>query len=204
MQLKELSARSGTSAASIKYYLREGLLQAGTVVTATRAEYGDQHSDRLQLIHQLRNVVGLSIAQIRTLTAAIDDPAVSLLQLLGRTQSLVLGYDFTDTPEHPRTAVVIERQGWPNVPSDARNALNSFLFRLEDMGLGVSAELVGGYAGAVNSVALQDLGFVFESATRDHAVGRVAVGVYAYSTLLVRLLALAQASHSIRRYREDL
>ena len=38
MQLKELSRQSGTSAASIKYYLREGLLPAGENVHATRAQ----------------------------------------------------------------------------------------------------------------------------------------------------------------------
>ena len=38
MQLKDLSSQSGVSAASIKYYLREGLLPAGETVHATRAQ----------------------------------------------------------------------------------------------------------------------------------------------------------------------
>ena len=43
MRLAELSERSGVSTATIKYYLREGLLQPGRRVTATQAEYDEEH-----------------------------------------------------------------------------------------------------------------------------------------------------------------
>ena len=39
MRLARLSERSGVSAATIKYYLREGLLPPGRQVNATTAEY---------------------------------------------------------------------------------------------------------------------------------------------------------------------
>jgi DNA-binding transcriptional MerR regulator len=66
MQLKELSAATRVSAASIKFYLREGLLQRGEEIHPTRAEYGSRHVERLELITGLRSVVGLRIDQIRT------------------------------------------------------------------------------------------------------------------------------------------
>ena len=46
VQLKELSERAGVSTASIKYYLREGLVPAGEAVHATRAQYSDRHVSR--------------------------------------------------------------------------------------------------------------------------------------------------------------
>nr|MDT0525976.1 MerR family DNA-binding transcriptional regulator [Streptomyces sp. DSM 41633] len=38
MRLAELSERSGVPTATIKYYLREGLLPAGRRISATQAE----------------------------------------------------------------------------------------------------------------------------------------------------------------------
>ncbi|MHA7172106.1 MerR family transcriptional regulator [Arthrobacter monumenti] len=200
VQLKELSRRSGISAASIKFYLREDLLPAGESRHPTLAEYADAHLVRLELITALRKVVGLSIGQIKTLVSVIDDPEVSFLDLLGKTQSLVLGYDLSETREHPLTSAVINGEDWPDVPSDARNALNAHLSQMEALGITVSRDVVEGYAEAVDRVAQQDVGFVTEGGSRDSAVLTVAVGVHEYSRLLVRMLALAQTSESIRKY----
>lgn len=43
MRLSELSKQSGVTTATIKYYLREGLLPPGERVTATQAEYDESH-----------------------------------------------------------------------------------------------------------------------------------------------------------------
>lgn len=203
MQLKELSTASGVSAASIKFYLREGLIQRGEQVHPTRAEYGQLHLRRLELISALRSVVGLGIEQIRTLVQLIDAPEVSRLELLGRTQALVLGASGEDIPDHPLVSDLLAAQEWPDVPSDARALLNRTLEEMEGMGLSVSTDVVRGYAEAADQVAQQDLGTVFDAGSRDEAVLAVAVGVRAYSKLLLSLVALAQASHSIKRLSGD-
>ena len=98
MQLKELSQRTGVPPASIKFYLREGLLPAGQAITATRARYSPQHASRLELIQALRRVVGLNIAQIRKLLKLADD-GVPRLELLAAVQRTVLRLDEVST-EH--------------------------------------------------------------------------------------------------------
>lgn len=200
MRLKELSAETGVSAASIKFYLREGLLPRGEQVHPTRAEYGPGHLERLELISALRTVVNLPIDQIRALVNLIDDPAVSRLELLGRTQAMVLGAPGESAADHPMIPQVLGAQDWPDAPSDARTLLTRTLEEMERMGLSVSADVVLGYAQAADQVARQDLGVVFDADSRDRAVLSVAVGVRAYSKLLLSLVALAQASHSIRRF----
>jgi DNA-binding transcriptional MerR regulator len=195
MQLKELSAATGVSTASIKYYLRENLLQRGDEVNPTRAEYSSRHVERLELISGLRSVVGLPIGQIRTLIGLIEDPAVSRLELLGRTQAMVLGAPATPVPDHPLVTDLVETQDWPDAPSDARALLNRTVHDMEAMGLSVSADVVRGYASAADQVAKQDLGTVFDAQSRDQAV----LAVRAYSRLLLSLVAMAQASQSIRR-----
>jgi DNA-binding transcriptional MerR regulator len=153
MQLKELSAATGVSAASIKFYLREGLLQRGDEVHPTRAEYGSRHVDRLDLISGLRSVVGLRIEQIRTLAALIDDPGISRLELMGRTQAMVMGAPAEVIPDHPLMTGLLAAQDWPDAPSDARALLNKTLREMEAMGLSVSADVVLGYARAADQVA---------------------------------------------------
>lgn len=50
MKVSELAAQSGVALATIKYYLREGLLMPGEPTSATGARYGEQHVRRLALI----------------------------------------------------------------------------------------------------------------------------------------------------------
>jgi len=72
MDLRELSARSGVPVATIKYYLREGLLPIGPREGGSRSRYDDLHLRRLALIRLLVEAHGLSLAAVRRITVAID------------------------------------------------------------------------------------------------------------------------------------
>ena len=83
MRIAELSSRSGTSIPSIKYYLREGLLPAGTSTGRNQADYGAEHLYRLRLIRALIDVGGLSVAAARDVLGAVDTPDLPGHTLLG-------------------------------------------------------------------------------------------------------------------------
>ncbi|WP_335975172.1 MerR family transcriptional regulator [Streptomyces sp. CA2R106] len=87
MRISELSRRSGVPNATIKFYLREGLLPPGRATAATQAEYGDQHLRRLRLIRALIGVRGLTVQQTRDVLGAVSENEADLHQVLG----LVLG-----------------------------------------------------------------------------------------------------------------
>ncbi|RAD74224.1 MerR family transcriptional regulator, partial [Burkholderia multivorans] len=87
MLLSELAVASGCSAATIKYYRREGLLPPGERITATRQNYGTRHLERLALIQVLREVADAPIPAIRRLTALLDDPSVPLIRALEEAQA---------------------------------------------------------------------------------------------------------------------
>lgn len=72
MKISELSQRSGVSPASIKFYIREGLLPRGRTRAPNQAEYDDTHVDRLILVRTLREVGGFSIDRIRLVVEALD------------------------------------------------------------------------------------------------------------------------------------
>jgi DNA-binding transcriptional MerR regulator len=206
MQLKELSSQSGVSAASIKYYLREGLLPAGETVHATRAQYSASHVERLELIQALRRIVGLNIEQIRGLLRMADDGAPRL-ELLAAVQRVVLELDTYATArgEVRTTAAdaVVHLRGWPDSSSDARNALNAHLELMESLKIPVSGDVLDVYSKAMDDVAGLDIAATTAPESTDQLILTAAVGMHMHSKLLLRLLALAQASHAIRRYEGD-
>ena len=65
MRFAELCAATDVPSATVKYYLREGLLPAGERVSATRAQYGPEHVERLRLIRALVDGAQLSIDGVR-------------------------------------------------------------------------------------------------------------------------------------------
>jgi hypothetical protein len=83
VQISELSRVTGVPVATIKYYLREGLLPAGTATSATRATYGERHVERLRLIRALVEVGRLPIARVRAVVACVESPPSSWHELLG-------------------------------------------------------------------------------------------------------------------------
>ncbi|MET1074743.1 MAG: MerR family transcriptional regulator, partial [Umezawaea sp.] len=50
MRMAELSAESGVPVATIKYYLREGLVPAGELTSPNQAQYQARHLQRLKLV----------------------------------------------------------------------------------------------------------------------------------------------------------
>lgn len=207
MQLKELSTRSGVSTASIKYYLREGLLAPGEAITATRARYGEKHLRRLELIQALRQIVGLGIEQIRAILAPADGGAPRL-EVLATVQRVVLRLEPHDAgssraagegSERPGDAVVHMR-GWPDEESDARDALDAQLALMERLGIPLSTDVLDAYSAAMDTIAGLDLQLTAAAADLDQAILTAAVGMHMHSQLLLKLLALAQASHAIRRF----
>ncbi|MEA3549902.1 MULTISPECIES: MerR family transcriptional regulator [Pseudarthrobacter] len=205
MQLHELSQRSGVTPASIKYYLREGLLPPGEAVHATRAEYSASHLERLELIQALRRIVGLNIGQIRGLVKMADD-GVPRLDLLAAVQRVVLDLGNYTTviggEAAEATAAVVRLRGWPDSPSDARNALTAHLELMAGLKIAVSATVLEAYSKAMDDVAGIDIAATTAPESTDRLILTAAVGMHMHSQLLLKLLALAQASHAIRRYQD--
>lgn len=205
MQLNELSNRSGVSTASIKYYLREGLLPPGEAVTATRARYGEKHLRRLELIQALRQIARLGIRQIGALLQLADGGAPRL-EVLAAIQRVVLGLDgrrVEDGGAGPDPAdAVVRLRHWPDAPSDARNALNAQLKLMQELSIPVPMPVLDVYSRAMDSVAALDISQTVAPEDTDQLIRTAAVGMHMHSQLLLKLLALAQASHAIRRFEE--
>lgn len=71
--MAELSRRSGVPVATIKYYLREGLLPPGERTAPNQARYDERHLQRLELIRALREGAGLGIATLARVFRALEE-----------------------------------------------------------------------------------------------------------------------------------
>jgi len=74
MRISALAAEAGLPLATVKFYLREGLLHPGIATSATQASYDESHVRRLRLIRALTGSVGLSVQQTRLILELVDDP----------------------------------------------------------------------------------------------------------------------------------
>lgn len=101
--ISQLSKVSGISPASIKFYLREGLLAPGDLRAAQKAYYDEQHLRRLVLIRALRELAGLSIDQMRKLIEALEQGGRTTFELVASA------IDALAAPRKPRESVAYRK-----------------------------------------------------------------------------------------------
>lgn len=215
MLLHELAEATGVSAASIKYYRREGLLPPGERITTTRQDYGRAHVERLELIQVLREVAGAPIARIARVTALLDDPDVPLIESLAESQTLALsledpadgaGAEQAAGGEHPSIAPLLAHLGWPDVDSAPRRALDRLLRSLEEWEAPTDLGMLLRYAEPMAQIARSDVDWMNTGAgpagaepsvSQDVAVMRAVTGAIAFDRLVRLLRLLGHASFSI-------
>ncbi|MGW0229880.1 MerR family transcriptional regulator [Actinopolymorpha singaporensis] len=217
MRMAELSRVSGVPVATIKYYLREGLLPAGHLTPPNQASYDQSHVRRLTLIRALTDVGGMSIATTRAVLSVIDDPDRTVRQKLGATIGSLgdlqagAGADKTDRAdrtgeEHVQAAKTVddllERRGWRiERTSPARTAAADVLTRLDRLGQHRAIAALDRYAEAAEVAAETDLDVVTGIEDEDELVETALVGTVLGDALLAALRRLAQEHVSGNRYR---
>lgn len=207
MQVGELSAQSGCSVATIKYYLREGLLQPGEKTSPTRAEYGDAHLARLRLIRALVDVGGLSIAAARAVIEAVEDPDTTADEAIERAVDrlgppISVHDDARFRTAHREVDSLIRRKGWTVEGSPtAIDLLASALVSLRDQfGNDVPVEVFDPYGDVALEVARNELAGRPEGIAASDFVAWAVAGTVVFERVLLawRRLAHAHLAHELR------
>jgi DNA-binding transcriptional MerR regulator len=196
--MAELSATGGVPVASIKYYLREGLLPAGERTSANQASYDETHVKRLRLIRALIDIGGLSVSTAREVLAAVANPDLPLSWKFGVAQHAVSDTSLYDPVSEagPGKAVVddaIERMGWM-VEQDGpgRRGAARVLNTYADLGADALVEITDGYAQAAELIARSDLAAVARSASVSEMSETVVIGTVLGDALVASLRRIAQ------------
>jgi DNA-binding transcriptional MerR regulator len=158
MRISELSRRTDTSIPTIKFYLREGLLPAGTPTARNQAEYGDEHVSRVLLIRTLTGVGRLSICSVRTVLDTLDQERDS--DASRRAASL--------REASRRVTRLLDDLGW-QVDRDGSEpaALCHLLHTLSELGDDHDLDLIERYARAAAHVARFERDLVKVPTTAD-------------------------------------
>ena len=201
MRISQLSAATQAPVATLKYYLREGLLHAGNPTSRTQAVYDDSHVDRVRLIRALLESGGLSLARVRQVLEALDGPPVSRHHLLGVAQRAIT----PPLPEHPdpawteEAARFVTDRGWPIPADDPLLVLLGEQLRMV-LAAGVQPQdgtVLDRYADVADQLAQIDVDTV--PAAPEDALRQVAVGTLLTDPLILTLRRLAQQARSAER-----
>ena len=200
MRISELSRSTGVPVPTIKYYLREGLLPEGMRTSATQAQYDGNHEARLGLIRALVGTGGLSIAEVRRVLQAIDDPPALLHDLVG------VAAKSTTTPQerhpaHDRVHALMREWGWPIEEKDCRShdALAAALTALDDARFALPDGALEMYKDHMEQIAAYELDTVPVDPP-EATVRHVVLGTMLPEPLLLALRRMAQQAASARRF----
>ncbi|MEU9665480.1 MerR family transcriptional regulator [Streptomyces bobili] len=211
MRLAELSKRSGVSTATIKYYLREGLLQPGRQVNATTAEYDEEHLRRLRLVRAMIQVGRVPVATVREVLGHVDDDSLGRTVRLGAALWALPHVPEPDMDdEHLQAAQheaseLLRALGWRNAElltsiSPAFRSLVVAVAAMRRLDFDWDAELLMSYARLMHRAAVLDLDFVETRETEAERVETAVLGTILVEPMLQALHRLAQEEESARRY----
>ncbi|QGF24062.1 MerR family transcriptional regulator [Raineyella fluvialis] len=203
MRISELSRLGGVPTATVKYYLREGLLPAGRLTSATQAQYDEGHLSRLRLIRALVGPGGLSIAAVRSVLEAIDDPPESPLELLGRATE-ALSMEQAEGAARSRDDAGARRMvtalGWSIAESGAAiGELAAALDAIDEAQLTLLEGGVARYAEVLHGLAVEEVATVPDNSP-EAAVRQVVLGTVLIEPLLLALRRLALQDAAGRRF----
>ncbi|MEV4502861.1 MerR family transcriptional regulator [Streptomyces klenkii] len=211
MRLAELSRRSGVASATIKYYLREGLLPQGRQVNATQAEYGEEHLRRLHLVRALIQVGRVPVARARQVLTAAD----TSLDLNERLDIAVQALPHDPSASGPDDACVRRaRETVAELLAQERWQLgmelndNFFAFRmlvaavaaLDRLGYACDVSQLTAYARQAAAIAAHDLDMVEKLAVTPEGEEAAAAFLILCEPLLLALRRIADSAESYRRF----
>jgi DNA-binding transcriptional MerR regulator len=201
MWIAELSRQTDVPVATIKYYLREGLLPAGESVGATRARYDEAHVRRLRLIRALAEAGGLSLARVRNVLTAVDEESLQLHDVLGTAHGALIPDSIEAGPESlKRVDELLAGHGWlvgPEAPD--RSLLASALDALDRVGHPLDSNLLETYLLAAEQVGDADVANL-PTGDRAETVEATVLITALGGPVLLALRRLAQQNASARRY----
>ncbi len=207
MKISELSQRTGISVASIKYYLREGLMPPGVSAASNQADYTDEHVRRLRLVRALLDIGELPVAGVRGVLAAVDDDSTSIHDAFGAVM-----HGLGVPPPAPQTNELstaladvnqwLRRRKWTIKPSSpARHTLAQLIVTLRQFDFPASMTDFDAAADAAEQSAQFEVAWALGQPDRTAAVETMLIGTVVHERVLAEVRRLALEAVSVRLHK---
>lgn len=199
MRMAELSRESGLPVATIKFYLREGLLPAGERTSPNQARYSDEHLRRLRLIRALIDVGGLSVASARAVLDAMEEGP--LCALATAQDAMVAPSGTEDAWSRERYDELVHRLGWEVDPdSAAAQHLRDLLVTARNAGGIDFVADWSAYAEQADALARHDLAWIAGQPDLEGTISGAVVGTVLGAAYFNALRMLAHQHYSLQRW----
>lgn len=206
MKISELAEASGQSIPTIKFYIREQLLPAGSAVAKNQARYGPEHLKRLDLIRVLKTELGMSVEKIREVLEQAEVGGEAMLATglkNARDSRHAPRREEQSSPELGGAWALVTRLetelGWIIHPEDgaAADVAESLATILRVMPEARIDESLPEYARVMKSIADQEIPDSFDPAGDPWEALRYAVlGTYLLEPLILSLRRLAHGQRT--------
>jgi DNA-binding transcriptional MerR regulator len=205
MRMAELAEISGVPVATVKYYLREGLLPPGRAVTARLAEYDESHVRRLRLLRVLREVGDVPVSRLQALAQAVE-ARTTLHELLAVAADSLAPAPPATAAEHRAAAdALVAEAGWRvRAGAPDRGNLAAALERIaEHTGERLDGRALALYVRVADELARHEIDHLDDSQGRAALMEQMVLGQVLFGHVLDLLRRLAEEHHSAVRFGAD-
>lgn len=200
MLVSELAERADVPLATVKYYLREGLLPPGETIGPRRAEYGDAHLRRLRVLRLLREVGGVPVTSLRQVAEALDDESLPVHDVMTLVADVITAGPTIDAGPASLEIVdqVLSGIGWDGVRAESMDRLRlaALISLLNGPGpLGAGLEVLSFYAQMADQLARAEIALVDHATERSQLLEQMVTGSVVYGQVFALLRQLGHEHH---------
>lgn len=204
MLVSELAERAEVPMATVKYYLREGLLPVGETTGPRRAEYDESHLRRLRVLRLLREVGEVPVTSLRQIVEVLDDAEVPVHEAMAQVADVITARPDLGEQDPASLAMVDEvfaAMGWDGIRPESvdRIRLASLVSALNAPGpLGADVAILSFYAGVADHLAHTEISLVDHSVERSQLLEDMVTGSVVYGQVFELLRQLGHEHHHSR------
>ena len=209
MRISELAETTRIPVATIKYYLRERLLQEGEKRTQRLTEYNETHVRRLGLLRLLREVGQIPVAGLRRLVQMSQGAELTVHETFAAATAALVPAPLAGLVS-PSTLKAVDEMtasaGWSNIPQGHpdRENLAALLEQMAayDTHPRDPGEIVP-YLRFADEIARYEISHLDDSKDRLGLLEEMVVGQVVFGEMLASLRRLAESHHSYLRFGND-
>jgi len=201
MLVSELAERADVPLATVKYYLREGLLPPGDVVGPRRAEYDESHVQRLRILRLLREIGGVPVSSLLVVMDALDDEDLPIHDVMTLTADVISAGPEPGAQDSASLAIVdevIETMGWDGLRAESvdRLRLAALVAALNGPGpLVASVDVLRYYAGVADELARTEVRHIDYTRDRTDLLEEMITGSVLFGQIFGLLRQMGQEHH---------